>query len=175
MIAKFAAMSLTRVNFASRPEYFELLPLSALLQNDEVDEELSTLATNLLVVLAQTMTLSESIPSVLAAIKKVAACPSWSARAIIAEFLPAFIFYNMATINSRKEWVQELQSVVLDLMEDTQHEVRVAAVKILSGLLHCQFILDPKELLELFIRKARNKPKGNVFMYLFTQSKTCLF
>lgn len=41
----------------------------------------------------------------------------------------------------------QIQNIVLQLLEDTQHEVRVEAAKILSGLLHCNFIPKPTELL----------------------------
>ncbi|KAJ8931970.1 hypothetical protein NQ314_015068 [Rhamnusium bicolor] len=101
---------MVRVNFSARPEFFKLLPLAALLQNSETDEELANIATNLLVVLAQTMTIEKYIPCAIDAIKKVAECPSWSARGVIAEFLPIFVFYNMATINAQKHWVLEVSS-----------------------------------------------------------------
>lgn len=96
------------VNYAARPEYFNLLPIAALFHNNELDEELDSLATNLLVVLAQTMTLPKYIPNALEAFKKVAKCPSWSSRAVLADFLPVFIFFNMATINAEKQWNQEV-------------------------------------------------------------------
>lgn len=96
------------VNYSARPEYFELLPIAALLQNNETDEELASLATNFLIVLAQTMTLAEYIPQALEAIKKVARCSSWLSRAVLADFLPVFVFYNMATINAEKVWNKEV-------------------------------------------------------------------
>lgn len=96
------------VNYSGRPEYFELLPIAALYQNNELDEELASLATNFLVVLAQTMTLAGYIPHAIEAFKRVAKCPSWSARAVLADFLPVFVFYNMATINAEKHWNQEV-------------------------------------------------------------------
>uniref|UniRef100_A0A6P7GVF6 Proteasome activator complex subunit 4B-like n=1 Tax=Diabrotica virgifera virgifera TaxID=50390 RepID=A0A6P7GVF6_DIAVI len=52
-----------------------------------------------------------------------------------------------------------IQSIVLELLEDPQHEVRVQAAKDLSGLLHCQFIPDPTQLLTQFKQKARYKHK----------------
>ncbi|KAG5878454.1 hypothetical protein JTB14_022777 [Gonioctena quinquepunctata] len=52
-----------------------------------------------------------------------------------------------------------VQSIVLELLEDNQPEVRVQAAKVLSGLLHCQFIPEPKELLVDFKQKARSKYK----------------
>ncbi|KAJ8924060.1 hypothetical protein NQ315_006837 [Exocentrus adspersus] len=157
IVAKFITTTMVRVNFSAKPEFFELLPLAALLQNNELDEELASLSTNLLVVLAQTMTIEKYIPCAIEAIKKVAKCPSWSARALIADFLPIFVFYNMATINAQKVWVLEIQTIVLDLMEDVQPEVRTGAAKVLNSLLHCQFIPEPTELLKLFKQKASTK------------------
>ncbi|KAJ8979647.1 hypothetical protein NQ317_001354 [Molorchus minor] len=157
IVAKFVTTNMVRVNFSGRPEFFDLLSLAALLQNSEIDEELSNIATNLLVVLAQTMTVEKYIPCAIDAIKKVAKCPSWSARAVIADFLPIFIFYNMATINAQKAWGLEIQRIVLDLLEDVQPEVRMSAAKVLSGLLHCQFILEPSELLNKLKLKAKTK------------------
>ncbi|CAH1969247.1 unnamed protein product [Acanthoscelides obtectus] len=157
VVTKFVTMSLSRVNCATRSEFFELLPLSAILQNNDVDEELANVATNMMVILAQTLTVAEYIPYILNAVKKVATCSSWTARALITEYLNVFIFFNMATINSNKEWVLELEKIVVDLMKDIKPEVRVAAAKVLSGLLHCKFIPDPCELLNNFIRKAKVK------------------
>ncbi|XP_018576290.1 proteasome activator complex subunit 4 [Anoplophora glabripennis] len=159
IVAKFVTTNMVRVNFSAKPEFFELLPLAALLQNNEIDEELANIATNLLVVLAQTMTIEKYIPCAIGAIRKVANCPSWSARALIAEFLPIFVFYNMATINAEKSWVLEIQAIVLELLEDVQPEVRMGAAKVLNGLLHCQFIPEPTNLLELFKQKALTKLK----------------
>ena len=105
LVAKFISTSLVRVNFAARPEFFKLLPLSAILQSYDTDEEVANLATNLLVVLAQTMTLEKNIPQAIASIADVVECPLWSSRSVISEFLPVFVFYNMATINSNRVWV----------------------------------------------------------------------
>ncbi|CAG9839520.1 unnamed protein product [Diabrotica balteata] len=159
IVSKFVMTYMVRSNHSARKEFLELIPLAALFQNNEVDEELATLSTNLLVILSETGTSLTDIPDAIGVIKKVAGSPSWSARAVIAEFLPIYIFYNMAAINSRKEWVLEIQSIVLELLEDPQHEVRVQAAKDLSGLLHCQFIPDPTQLLTQFKQKARYKHK----------------
>nr|CAH7732828.1 unnamed protein product [Callosobruchus chinensis] len=166
VVARFVTTSLSRVNCATRAEFFELLPLSAILQNNEVDEELANVATNMMVILSQTLTVAEYIPDIIKAVKKVATCSSWTARALITEYLNAFIFFNMATVNSNKEWVLELENTVVDLMEDVKPEVRVAAAKVLSGLLHCKFIPDPDELLHTFVRKAKAKlQKENSIRY----------
>lgn len=100
---------MVRLSFSARPEFFELLPLAAVLQNYETDEEIATLATNLLVVLGNTMTLEKHIPNAIEAIREVVKCPLWSARLVIAEFFPIFVFYNMPTIHSNGEWVLQVR------------------------------------------------------------------
>ncbi|XP_076268331.1 proteasome activator complex subunit 4-like isoform X1 [Rhynchophorus ferrugineus] len=156
-VARFITLSLARVNFSARPEFFRLLPLAAVLRNYEKDEEIANLAINLLTVLSQTTTMNAYIPDAITAIAKVVRCPLWSARSIIAEFIPVFVFYNMPTVNKNPEWVLQIQQLVLELLEDTQPEVRLEAAKVVSGLLHCQFIPQPSQLLDLFKQKARTK------------------
>lgn len=91
------------------PEYFQLLPLLCVLQNSDTDDELDSVCSNLLAVLAHPLILDCYIPPIIEAIKNVANCPFWSARAVIAEFLQVLVFYNMATIVSREEWVLEVK------------------------------------------------------------------
>ncbi|XP_060526500.1 proteasome activator complex subunit 4-like [Cylas formicarius] len=161
VVSKFVSTSMVRANFAARPEFFKLLPLAAILQSYETDEEVSNLATNLIVVLAQTMTKELYLPYAIEAIKVISKCPLWSARSIGSEFIPIFIFYNMATINKNKKFVEEIQNIVLELLEDDQVEVRIAAAHIFSNLLHCHFIPSPSDLLATFKQKARTKLKTN--------------
>lgn len=56
----------------------------------------------------------------------------------------------------------QIQSIVLSLLEDSQPEVRVKAAKVLSGLLHCQFILEPMELL---VSDRFQVPQYNMFIF----------
>lgn len=103
-VSKFVA----RLGFSPRPEFFKLLPLAAVLQNYETDEEAATVATNLLVVLGNSVTLEKHIPNAIEAIREVVKCPLWSARLVIAEFFPIFVFYNMPTIHTKGEWVLQV-------------------------------------------------------------------
>lgn len=43
--------------------------------------------------------------------------------------------------------IWQIQELVLQLLQDSQPEVRLEAAKVVSGLLHCQFIQKPSELL----------------------------
>ena len=139
--------SVVRMNYSTLPEYFEVLPLCCVLQSNDTDDEVAPICSNLLAVLAYTITIDQVMPSALQAMRKVATCPFWSARAVITEFMSGFVFHNMATIISKKEWVLDIQQMVLELLEDIQPEVRISASQVLSGLLHCQFLPNPEELL----------------------------
>lgn len=146
-VSKYVTSSVVRMNYSTLPEYFEILPLCCVLQSNDTDDEVAPICANLLAVLAYTVTIDKYMSAAIAAIKKVATCPFWSARAVITEFMSAFVFHNMATIISKKEWVLEIQQMVLELLEDVQPEVRNSASQVLSGLLHCQFIPNPQDLL----------------------------
>ncbi|KYB26764.1 proteasome activator complex subunit 4 [Tribolium castaneum] len=159
LVSKYVTSSVVRMNYSTLPEYFEILPLSCVLQSNDTDDEIAPICSSLLAVLAYTITIDKYMPSALEAIRKVATCPFWSARAVITEFMSGFVFHNMPTIISKKEWVLDIQHMVLELLEDVQPEVRVSASQVLSGLLHCQFIPNPQELLAQFKQKAKTKLK----------------
>jgi proteasome activator subunit 4 len=159
LVSKYVTSSVVRMNYSTLPEYFEILPLCCVLQSNDTDDEVAPICANLLAVLAYTVTIDKYMSAAIAAIKKVATCPFWSARAVITEFMSAFVFHNMATIISKKEWVLEIQQMVLELLEDVQPEVRNSASQVLSGLLHCQFIPNPQDLLIQFKQKAKTKLK----------------
>lgn len=102
--------SINRSNFGSLPEYYDFFPLACLLQSYDADEELTTICSSMLAVLAQSLTLSVHIPAALRAIKNVSDSNSWSARAACAEFIQVFVFHNMAIIMSNAEWVTEVRN-----------------------------------------------------------------
>ncbi|KAF5303620.1 hypothetical protein FQA39_LY09867 [Lamprigera yunnana] len=158
-VSKYVSGSITRRNYAAVPSHYDLLPLTCVLQNNDGDEELTTICTNFLAVLAHSLILEDYISSALCAIEKVAVCPFWSARAAIAEFIPVLVFHNFSTIISGEEWIIRIQKVVLQLLEDVQPEVRITASKTLSGFLHCHFLPQPELLLNEFKLKSRTKLK----------------
>lgn len=108
LVAKYITASTVRMNTATVAEYFEIVPLCCVLQSNDTDDELAPICTNLLAVLAYTITVDKYMPAALDAIKIVANCPLWSARTVITEFLSVFVFHNMATIISSKSWVLEV-------------------------------------------------------------------
>lgn len=51
------------------------------------------------------------------------------------------------TYEYKNNFFLQLETIVLNLLEDIQPEVRVKSSRILSGMLHCRFIPDPDNLL----------------------------
>lgn len=108
----YITSSVSVLNYAVVPQYYQILPLTCILQSNDIDEELSSNCSNLLAMLAFTIVLEPYVPAALDAITEVANSPVWSARGVIAEFIPVFVFHNFATIISHEEWVLK---VTLDL------------------------------------------------------------
>lgn len=90
-------------------EHFKLLPLTCILQSNDTDDELGNLCTNLLATIAHSMIHGSCITEIFSVVRTVILCPFWSARAVIADFMPVLVFHNMATIASKKEWVEEVR------------------------------------------------------------------
>ena len=50
------------------------------------------------------------------------------------------VFSNMPSFLSRDEWISSIIEIVVSSLHDERVEVREKSGKILSGLLHCEFI-----------------------------------
>lgn len=146
-MARYVTSSSMQAIYSAVPEFYRLLPLTCVLQGDDTDDELESVCSCLLAVLAHCLVLDQHVPTVLEVLKSVTVCPFWSARAVILEFIQVFVFHNMATIISNESWIAQIQAMVLLLLEDGQPEVRMKASHVLSDFLHCQFILNPDDLL----------------------------
>lgn len=138
-------------------EYFELLPFACRLERSEVDAELAETCTSLLSMLSQGLTLSNCMGQALQKIDQVSTMTSWSARLAVIDVLQVLVFNNMPIVLSNEKWVQQVQTIVLRLLEDTVLEVREKAAQVLGGLLHCSFLPSTDKLLELFKQKCRTK------------------
>ncbi|KAL3286253.1 hypothetical protein HHI36_000763 [Cryptolaemus montrouzieri] len=158
IVSKFITGSLIcPLNLYMPVDFYRILPLTCVLQSNDVDDEIQPMCMNLLALLAQTVVVDENMPSLLKILESSLSCPLWSARSTLAEFLSTFVFHNVAILSSRDEWVNKVQSFVMILLEDPQPEVRDNACKFLSGLLHCNFLPSPSDLLVDFKLKARTK------------------
>lgn len=63
-------------------------------------------------------------------IDEVSLMPSWSARLAVIDVLQVLVFNNMAIVLNTKEWVQQVQNIVLRLLEDSVLEVREKAAQV---------------------------------------------
>lgn len=63
-------------------------------------------------------------------IDEVSLMSSWSARLAVIDVLQVLVFNNMSIVLSKEEWVQQVQSIVLRLLEDSVLEVREKAAQV---------------------------------------------
>lgn len=138
-------------------EYFDILPLACRLERCEQDTELADCCSSLLALISQALTLPDCMPVALQRIDEISRMSSWSARLAVIDVLQVLVFNNMPIVLSQPEWVQQVQSIVLLLLEDSVLEVREKAAQVLGGLLHCSFLPSTEQLLELFKVKCRTK------------------
>ncbi|KAK9875517.1 hypothetical protein WA026_007908 [Henosepilachna vigintioctopunctata] len=162
IITSFVTSSLLcSQNVFTPVEFYRLLPITWVLHSNDADEDIKPKCATQLGLMAKTIVLEENVPELFAIIDSVIACPLWSARADLTEFLTTFVFHNLAILSSREEWIRKIQSIVMILLEDPQLEVRDNACKFLSGLLHCNFLPSQLELLADFKVKSKTKLRKN--------------
>lgn len=138
-------------------EYFELLPIACRLERCEQDTELAENCTTLLAMVSEGLTLDYCMGAALAKVNEISLMTSWSARLAVIDVLQVLVFNNMPIVISNDSWVQQVQTIVLQLLEDPVLEVRTKAAQVLGGLLHCSFLPATDKLLELFKKKCRTK------------------
>ncbi|KAG8223216.1 hypothetical protein J437_LFUL003567 [Ladona fulva] len=165
-VCKWITCSSTRAVYGARKEFYSFFPLICQMESYDVDEDLVSTCTVTLANLSHSLLLPQLVPTALSAIRQVAQCSSWWARATVLDYLQVLVFHNMATVMSQDSWVAEVTSLVLQPLEDERVEVREKASQVLGGLLHCGFIVSEGKLLEDFKRKCEtevirpNKRKG---------------
>lgn len=147
IICKWIVGSVTRSQYGSIPEFYQIFPIVCQLENSEADEELSKSCLSTLANLAHAFTLPEYMPVALDSVKTISEQISWSTRLNSLEFLQVLVFHNMGIILSNASWVDCVKSIVLRLLEDERLEVREKASHVLGGLLHCSFVADQEQLL----------------------------
>ncbi|XP_039282651.1 proteasome activator complex subunit 4 isoform X2 [Nilaparvata lugens] len=158
-VMRWVIGSLSRGKMSSLADYWQLLPLVCLMENDETDDELYQVCKHYLAALSQSLVPRHHMSSAVDAISKVSTSKSWSVRKTCLQFMQVFIFHNMATLASNDCWVSEIKTIVLSLLNDERIEVRETASQVLSGLIHCDFIsVDAQQqLLTDFGKRCRTK------------------
>ncbi|KAJ1523444.1 hypothetical protein ONE63_001302 [Megalurothrips usitatus] len=136
------------------PCFYELLEISVILENVVKDKELKQICEKNVYLLASAFTKPSYVPVVLNAVKKVDNHPSWAMRVSCLGFLQVLLFQNMPIFSSRAEWTKQVIDLVVHRLDDAWVEVQHKAGEVLSGMLHCHFIPNPLELMEMFKTKA---------------------
>ncbi|XP_016085953.1 proteasome activator complex subunit 4B-like [Sinocyclocheilus grahami] len=125
------------------PQQLQLLTLLfkiAPVENDDSYDELKRDAKMCLSLMSQGLLYPEQIPTVLKVLHEIAGSSSWHARFSVLTYLQIMVFYNLFTILSNEQAVQDVRSLVIRLLEDEQLEVREMAATTLSGFLQCNFL-----------------------------------
>ncbi|KTG47925.1 hypothetical protein cypCar_00026947 [Cyprinus carpio] len=110
------------------PQQLQLLPLLfkiAPVENDDSYDELKRDAKMCLSLMSQGLLYPEQIPMVLKVLHEIAGSSSWHARFSVLTYLQIMVFYNLFTILSNEQAVQD---------------VREMAATTLSGFLQCNFL-----------------------------------
>ena len=147
LLSHFQIFSVNRAQYSVLPGYYEFFLIMCQLENCDTDDELTSLCSDALAILARGLTMPKYMPAAFAAILKASRNTSWWVRATCLDFLQVFVFHNMSILLSKDEWVETVQEIVLRLLEDERLEVREKAGQVLGGLLHCAFIPDKATLL----------------------------
>ncbi|XP_062859085.1 proteasome activator complex subunit 4B isoform X2 [Trichomycterus rosablanca] len=124
-------------------QQLQLLPLLfkiAPVENDDSYDELKRDAKTCLSLMSQGLLYPEQIPLVLKVLSEIAGSSSWHARYSVLTYLQIMVFYNLFTILSNEQSVQDVRALVIRLLEDEQLEVREMAATTLSGFLQCNFL-----------------------------------
>lgn len=130
-ICQWIVLALNRSSFGNLQPYFNLLPYACWLERCEQDVELSEISSKLLAMLAQALTMSDCMPTALNQIDQVSMMSSWSARLAVIDVLQVLVFNNMMIVLNQDEWVQQVQTIVLRLLEDVSLEVREKAAEVI--------------------------------------------
>lgn len=143
------------------PEMYKFLPYLCQLESVDNDPELRSNCIATLAVISQALVLPSRIPALLDAITQVTQSSWWRARGAVLSVLQVAVFTNMFTVLSCDTAPQRVQDLVVGLLQDVRLEVQQMASTVLSGLIHCKFILAEDKLLGEFTTKLENKRDGN--------------
>lgn len=126
-------------------DHYQLFSIISQMENYDADEELVQICTVALNALAKSLTLQQQMDLVLPIILDTANSPSWSVRRNCLDFLQVHVFHNFGIyLNSQR--IEAVRDVVLKLIEDERVEVREKSGLVLGGLLHCDYLSEPQEL-----------------------------
>uniref|UniRef100_A0A8C1F697 Proteasome activator subunit 4b n=1 Tax=Cyprinus carpio carpio TaxID=630221 RepID=A0A8C1F697_CYPCA len=147
-VLKWLMASAGRSFSTAVPQQLQLLPLlfkwiadfHSVPVSVHLYDELKRDAKTCLSLMSQGLLYPEQIPMVLKVLHEIAGSSSWHARFSVLTYLQIMVFYNLFTILSNEQAVQDVRALVIRLLEDEQLEVREMAATTLSGFLQCNFL-----------------------------------
>ncbi|XP_052744002.1 proteasome activator complex subunit 4A isoform X2 [Bicyclus anynana] len=120
-------------------------------------EELPRAAGGFLATLALANHSYDAFDKALEVLESLSSGRSWWARLACLEFAQPLLFYGLPLLCARAERAERAERFALTLMRDSRVEVRQAAAKLLTGLMHCRALPDEEKTLKSLQRSCRSK------------------
>ncbi|GAV04190.1 hypothetical protein RvY_14503 [Ramazzottius varieornatus] len=137
------------------------LPFLFRFESDTRDEELRNDCLTALVCLSQTALSAPEVEEMLTQMENIVGDSTgstpWRDRVLALQHLQTVVFNNFYTFKSSDEWIQRVQKLVTQSLENESVEVRETASLTLAGLVQCGFFNMDKSILESFFKKANTK------------------
>ncbi|XP_039757771.1 proteasome activator complex subunit 4A-like isoform X2 [Pararge aegeria] len=120
-------------------------------------EELPRAAGGFLASLALANHSYKAFDKALEVLESLAEGRSWWARLACLEFAQPLLFYGLPMLCAQADRAVRAERFALKLMRDPRVEVRQAAAKLLTGLMHCRALPDEAKTLKALTRSCRSK------------------
>lgn len=120
-------------------------------------DELPRAAANLLARLALALHSTSTFDAALLHLEALADGRSWWARLACLDFAQPLLFYGLPMLCDQGSRAVRAEKFAFKLMRDPRLEVRQAAAKLLTGLMHCQALPNEDQTISNFMRSCRSK------------------
>jgi len=121
-------------------EMFRLLPYLCQFIGTEKDQDVSQSCLQALCYLSICILPEEAIQPMLDMVKRIVQSSSYKTKMSVLEFIQVSVFTNFLKIVVNASYKEQVQTIVINLLQDDNLTVRIKAGKILGGLLHSGFI-----------------------------------
>jgi len=121
-------------------EMFQILPYLCQFIGTERDQDVSQSCLQALCYLSACILPAKVVPTMLDMVRRIASSSSYKTKISMLEYLQVAVFTNFPALACNKEYVSQVQQLVVSLLQDDNLTVRQKAAKILGGLLHSGFL-----------------------------------
>jgi len=125
-------------------ELFRLLPYLCQFIGTETDQDVAQTSLQALCYLSVVILPDSAIQPMLDMTKRIAQSQSYKTKMSMLEYIQVAVFTNFPKIVVNSGYREQVQTLVLNLLQDENLTVRQKACKILGGLLHSGFIPRPE-------------------------------